>query len=134
MRDFSEFQSVRGDVGVATVEDCQITADYQSNDKRFRVGRVYLKPGANIPTQRHIHNSRHWTVVSGTADVHIGEQQKMLSESMSVSVPIGAFYSVKNSGLIPLEMVEVRIGCYLDDGDVEFEPRRTQHQNTSLQD
>lgn len=131
MRDFSEFRSVRGDFEVLPFEDYHIG---QSNDRRFHVGRVYLKPGARIPTQRHIHNSRHWTVVSGTADVQIGAHEKMVSECMSVSVPIGAFYTVRNSGLIPLEMVEVRMGCYLDDDDVEFEPHPTERENANSKD
>jgi len=49
-------------------------------DQRFQVKRIMIKPGACISSQMHHHRAEHWVVVSGTARVHRGDEEYLLTE------------------------------------------------------
>jgi mannose-1-phosphate guanylyltransferase/mannose-6-phosphate isomerase len=65
---------------------------------RFQVKRIVVKPGAALSLQSHIHRAEHWIVVSGTAQVTVGDEVKLLSENQSVYVPLGAIHRLANPG------------------------------------
>ena len=94
---------------------------YQTMDlgERFRVKRICVKPGAKLSLQKHYHRSEHWTLVRGTADIIIGHEARRLHENESVYIPQGAIHRLSNPGKIPIEMVEVQTGCYLEEDDIE---------------
>lgn len=93
---------------------------YDSIDmgERFQVKRITVKPGAKLSLQMHHHRAEHWIVVSGTALVTIGDEQKMLSENESTYIPIGEKHRLENPGVLPLEMIEVQSGSYLGEDDI----------------
>ncbi|MCX8990872.1 mannose-1-phosphate guanylyltransferase/mannose-6-phosphate isomerase, partial [Citrobacter portucalensis] len=43
---------------------------------------------------------------------------KLLAENESVYIPLGATHCLENPGKIPLDLIEVRSGSYLDEDDV----------------
>lgn len=57
-------------------------------------------------------------IVSGTARVTIGSETKILSENESVYIPLGVIHCLENPGKIPLDLIEVRSGSYLEEDDV----------------
>lgn len=93
---------------------------YDSIDigERFQVKRITVKPGAKLSLQMHHHRAEHWIVVSGTALVTIGEEEKLLSENESTYIPIGVTHRLENPGVVPLEMIEVQSGSYLGEDDI----------------
>ncbi|NSX08440.1 mannose-1-phosphate guanylyltransferase/mannose-6-phosphate isomerase [Pseudomonas lini] len=99
---------------------------YDSVDQghRYQVKRITVKPGHKLSVQLHHHRAEHWIVVSGTANVQIGDKQVLLSENQSTYIPIGVVHSLENPGRIPLELIEVQSGSYLGEDDiVRFEDR-----------
>lgn len=91
-------------------------------DQRFQVKRIMIKPGACISSQMHHHRAEHWVVVSGTARVHRGDEEYLLTENQSTYIPVGVPHRLTNPGKIPLEIIEVQSGSYLgEDGIVRFE-------------
>ncbi|HFL8598639.1 TPA: cupin domain-containing protein, partial [Escherichia coli] len=68
--------------------------------------------------QIHYHRTEHWIVVSGTAKVHYEDEIFLVSENESTYIPIGVPHFIENPGKIPLEIIEVRSGVYLDEDDV----------------
>ena len=56
-------------------------------DGRFRVKRIVVRPGAALSLQSHLHRAEHWIVVSGTAQVTVGDEVKLLTENQSTYVP-----------------------------------------------
>ncbi len=80
--------------------------------------RITVKPGEKLSVQMHHHRAEHWVVVSGTANVTIGEKTQMLSENESVYIPIGTVHALENPGKIPLELIEVQTGSYLGEDDI----------------
>ncbi|HGF1008951.1 TPA: mannose-1-phosphate guanylyltransferase/mannose-6-phosphate isomerase [Klebsiella pneumoniae] len=92
--------------------------DAISDGERFHVKKVTVKPGQRTTTQIHYHRAEHWVVVSGTAKVRNGEQTFLVTENESTYIPIGAPHSLENPGKVPLELIEVRTGAYLEEDDV----------------
>ncbi|WP_282146564.1 mannose-1-phosphate guanylyltransferase/mannose-6-phosphate isomerase [Alteromonas stellipolaris] len=85
---------------------------------RFKVKRITVKPNEKLSIQMHHHRAEHWVVVKGTAKVTIDEVSQIISENQSVYIPIGAIHSLENPGKIPLEIIEVQSGAYLDEDDI----------------
>ncbi len=91
---------------------------------RFQVKRLTIKPGAKLSVQMHHHRAEHWVVVSGSARVHIGEKTVLLTENQSTYIPVGETHSLENPGKIPLNIIEVQTGAYLEEDDiVRFEDK-----------
>lgn len=85
---------------------------------RYQVNRIRVKPGASLSLQVHHHRAEHWIVVKGTALVQRGEETMLLSENESTYIPVGVKHRLSNPGKIPLEIVEVQSGPYLEEDDV----------------
>lgn len=94
------------------------TSDAVSEGKRYHVRKVTVKPGERTATQIHYHRAEHWIVVTGTAKVYCGERIQLLTENESTYIPVGISHSLENPGKIPLEIIEVRTGAYLEDDDI----------------
>lgn len=93
---------------------------YTTLDKadRFQVKRIVVKPGQKLSFQMHYHRAEHWIVVQGTANVILGDQTYILSENQSIHIPLGMKHSLQNPGKIPLELIEVQSGTYLEEDDI----------------
>ncbi|MGN0918508.1 MAG: mannose-1-phosphate guanylyltransferase/mannose-6-phosphate isomerase [Oxalobacter sp.] len=85
---------------------------------RFQVKRIIVKPGEQNSLQMHYHRAEHWTVVSGTAEVTIGEKKMLVAENESVYIPLGTKHRIRNPGTIPLVFIEVQTGSYLGEDDI----------------
>ncbi|CAN7316606.1 mannose-1-phosphate guanylyltransferase/mannose-6-phosphate isomerase [Pararhizobium sp. LjRoot238] len=85
--------------------------------ERFEVKRLHVRPGRKISLQKHHHRSEHWIVVRGTAEITINGETRLLHENESVYIPQGVVHRLTNPGKIPLELIEVQTGSYLQDDD-----------------
>ncbi len=85
---------------------------------RYRINRILVNPGYHISTQMHYHRSEHWIVVSGTAKVICGGEERLLLPKQSTYVPMNTPHRVENPGVIPLVMIEVQNGEYLGEDDI----------------
>jgi len=75
--------------------------------ERFQVKQIVVNPGASLSLQMHHHRAEHWVVVSGTAEVQVGDAIQMLTEDQSVYIPIGSKHRLTNPGKLPLTLIEV---------------------------
>lgn len=93
---------------------------YESIDRgaRFQVKRIVVEPGGKLSLQKHMHRAEHWIVVRGTAEVTIDDTVRILGENESVYVPLGAVHRLANPGKIPVELIEVQTGSYLEEDDI----------------
>ncbi|MBF0211945.1 MAG: mannose-1-phosphate guanylyltransferase/mannose-6-phosphate isomerase [Magnetococcales bacterium] len=85
---------------------------------RFQVKRILVKPGSSLSLQRHHHRAEHWVVVSGTAEVTVGNSKILLTENQSTYIPLGEVHRLANPGKVPLEIIEVQSGSYLGEDDI----------------
>ncbi|NPA65386.1 MAG: mannose-1-phosphate guanylyltransferase/mannose-6-phosphate isomerase [Epsilonproteobacteria bacterium] len=98
------------------------------NADKFKVKILRVEPGKRLSLQKHLHRSEHWTVVEGTAFVEIDEKSQLLRPNESTYIPIGAIHRLSNKGKIPLKIIEVQVGEYLEEDDIiryEDDYRRT---------
>lgn len=86
---------------------------------RFQVKRLIIKPGSSLSLQMHHHRSEHWIIVRGTAAITIGDDTNLYGENESAYIPIGKKHRLANPGKIPLEIIEVQSGSYLEEDDIE---------------
>ncbi len=91
---------------------------------RYKVKHITVKPGEKLSVQMHYHRAEHWIVVSGTALVKNGEKELLLGENQSTFIPLGTIHALENPGKVPLELIEVQSGLYLEEDDIiRFEDR-----------
>jgi mannose-6-phosphate isomerase-like protein (cupin superfamily) len=86
---------------------------------RYKIKRIMLHPKAKLSLQLHHHRSEHWVVISGTARVTRGEELFDVHPNESTFIPISAKHRLENTGLIPLHIIEVQNGDYVDEDDIE---------------
>lgn len=93
---------------------------YQTMDigERFRVKRIQVTPGRKLSLQRHHHRAEHWVVVRGTAEVTRDGETLIVRENESVFLPQGCTHRLANPGRIPVEIIEVQTGAYLEEDDI----------------
>jgi len=85
---------------------------------RFAVQSMMIKPGKRLSHQSHLHRAEHWVVVSGTVEITINGETRLLTENQSAYVPLGARHTLQNPGKIPVRMIEVQSGTYLNEDDI----------------
>lgn len=85
---------------------------------RHKVKHITVKPGEGLSVQMHHHRAEHWVVVRGTARVRRGDSAYLVTENQSTFIPVGEVHSLENPGVIPLEMIEVQSGGYLEEDDI----------------
>jgi mannose-1-phosphate guanylyltransferase/mannose-6-phosphate isomerase len=86
---------------------------------RYKIKRVVVNPAQKLSLQTHAHRSEHWVVVKGTAKVSIGDQEIIIHENESAYVPQSTLHRLENAGKIPVEIIEVQNGEYLEEDDIE---------------
>jgi len=96
---------------------------------RYRIKKITVKPGEALSLQLHYHRSEHWIVVKGTAKVVLEDENGKLREyfvheNESIYVPKTTKHRLINPGKIPLEIIEVQVGEYVEEDDiVRFEDK-----------
>lgn len=86
---------------------------------RYKIKHVVVNPGEKLSLQKHSHRSEHWVVVKGTAKIVIGDKEIFVHENESAYVPQSTLHRLENEGKIPVEIIEVQNGEYLEEDDIE---------------
>lgn len=84
----------------------------------YRVRKVEMDPGASLTMQMHYHRSEHWTVISGTGKTIINDKESIFTENQSTYIPMGVKHKLSNPGKIPLIIIEVQSGKYINEDDI----------------
>ena len=85
----------------------------------FKIKRIEVAPGARLSLQSHKRRSEHWVVVSGTATVTNGGEVLTVHKNQSTYIPIGTKHRLENLGSEPLHIVEIQVGEYLGEDDIQ---------------
>jgi len=93
-------------------------AEQMFKGERFAVKRIVIDPRCRTSLQRHINRAEHWIVVGGTATVTINDKTTIITENESIYVPVAQWHRIANEGRVPLELIEVRTGAYIEEDDV----------------
>jgi mannose-1-phosphate guanylyltransferase len=88
------------------------------DNPKYKIKRIEVKPQGRLSLQKHFHRSEHWTVVSGTAVVTLGEREIPLRANESIYIPMGELHRLQNAGKLNLVIIETQIGDYLGEDDI----------------
>lgn len=84
----------------------------------YKMKKIVVSPEQRLSLQLHYHRSEHWVVIGGTAKVTIGESEQMVHKNQSVFIPPSTKHRLENPGRMPLEIIEVQNGDYLEEDDI----------------
>ena len=84
-----------------------------------KVKQFVVRPGSRLSLQRHRRRAEHWQVVRGAAVVTCGKEIVRLLPGGSIDIPLGALHRVESVGAENLVVVEVQMGEYLGEDDIE---------------
>lgn len=84
----------------------------------YKTKRIMVKPGAKLSMQMHHHRAEHWVVIAGTAKIVNGDQEMFLEENQSTYIPKTHRHRLENPGKIPLQIIEIQTGPYLEEDDI----------------
>ena len=116
-------QSVTYAVGDADVRPWGTWSVIASGDG-YICKEITVQPGQTLSLQNHQHRSEHWIILSGIADVTLGDEVLRMERDQTVFIPKTVKHRIANPGDDPLRFVEVQVGQILDENDIErFEDR-----------
>ncbi len=90
-----------------------------ADETDHKVKRIVVKPGARLSLQRHKKRQEHWLVVAGKATVTLNDSVITLEPGMAVDIPREALHRVENKEKTPLVFIEVQLGEYFGEDDIE---------------
>lgn len=95
----------------------------------FNVKKITIDPGCASSTQTHSKRAEHWVIVSGTAQVTLNGEIRVLNENESLYIPALAKHRIENLTNEPLVLIEVQTGSYLKEDDIarEEDPYLLEH-------
>ena len=76
----------------------------------FKVKRIVVDPGQKLSLQVHQHRAEHWVVVTGTAQVTIGQEIRLVANNQSVYIPQKTPHRLENPTVEPIQLIEVQPG------------------------
>jgi mannose-1-phosphate guanylyltransferase/mannose-6-phosphate isomerase len=86
---------------------------------RYKIKRIVIKPHEKLSLQAHRHRSEHWVVISGTAKVTRDSESFFVHPNESTYIPVSTKHRLENPGWIPLQIIEVQNGDYVEEDDIE---------------
>jgi mannose-6-phosphate isomerase len=90
-----------------------------SDEEDHKVKRITVEPGRRLSLQRHKQRKEHWFVVSGESLVTIDGKDTKAVSGQAVDIPQGALHRVENKGKEKLVYIEVQLGSYFGEDDIE---------------
>lgn len=87
----------------------------------YTIRRISIMPKAKIKLQLHHHRSEHWIVISGVAKITKGNKVYYVHPNESTYIPRSTKHRIENTGAIPLQIIEVQNGEYLEEDLIRFE-------------
>lgn len=78
--------------------------------KSYKVKKITIFPGKELSMHVHQLRTEHWSVVSGTATIQLGDTLEEYGQNESIYVPKGTPHQVANRSTEDLVIIEVSIG------------------------
>jgi mannose-6-phosphate isomerase len=84
-----------------------------------KVKLITVTPGKRLSYQRHEKRAEHWVVVDGPLHVTIDGEVLEVPSGGCVDIGIGVAHRAENRGDSPATFVEVQLGTYFGEDDIE---------------
>jgi len=83
-----------------------------------KVKLLHVLPGERLSLQKHKHRNETWYVVQGVAKVTKDKEKFTMETGDSVIIEKNQLHRLENSGVIPLQIIEVQTGSYFGEDDI----------------
>jgi len=87
--------------------------------ENYKVKRIEVMPGKRLSYQRHARRSEHWFITRGTAKVTLNDREILVKTGSSIDIAVGAKHRVENPESEPLVFIEIQVGDYFGEDDIE---------------
>ena len=84
----------------------------------YKIRKIKVVQEKKISYHLHHHRSEHWIVVKGMAKVTIDDIERFVPAGESIFIKPGQKHKLENPGKLPLEIIEVQMGDYLEEDDI----------------
>jgi len=84
-----------------------------------QVKEICVAAGQILSLQKHHHRAEHWVLVSGEGEVELNDEKKAIKQNEHVFIPKNSVHRLANTGTEPLILIEVQIGDYFGEDDIE---------------
>ena len=85
----------------------------------YQVKRITVAPGQKLSLQYHHKRAEHWVITQGKAIVQIGDEEFETASGEYRYIPLGEKHRLTNIGDRKLVLIEVQVGDYLGEDDIE---------------
>jgi mannose-1-phosphate guanylyltransferase/mannose-6-phosphate isomerase len=85
----------------------------------FQVKRILVNPRSALSLQSHQHRAEHWVMLTGAGRVECDDAVIDLQPNESTFIPKGSKHRLSNLSNAPIELIEVQVGDYLGEDDIE---------------
>ncbi len=85
----------------------------------YKVKRIVVEPGRRLSYQKHAKRREIWTIAAGTALAILDGKEIPLKSGDTIEIPRGAAHRMANTGKGPLAFIEVQLGSYFGEDDIE---------------
>lgn len=84
-----------------------------------KVKRLEVDPSQRLSYQRHAQRREHWLVVTGVATITLDDVEHTRRVGESIDIAQGAWHRLANRGVELLTVIEVQLGEYFGEDDIE---------------
>lgn len=85
----------------------------------YKVKKILVKPNQRLSLQKHFKRAEQWVVTEGTPYIVNGNSAKVYNPGENIFIPKEAIHRIENRGNVPAVIIEVQIGDYLGEDDIE---------------
>jgi len=85
----------------------------------FVIKEISVNSGHELSLQSHRHRAEHWVILTGDAEVTLGEATMYRGVDESVFIPVNTVHRIKNIGNDVLTFIEIQTGSLLSEDDIE---------------
>ncbi len=87
--------------------------------KGYKIKRIEVLPNKRLSLQSHQHRNEHWVVIKGRAEVVNADKILTLYENESTYIKAGDKHRLSNATNEVLIIIEVQVGGYMGEDDIE---------------
>ncbi len=85
----------------------------------YQAKRLVVRPGQRLSYQSHQRRAERWIVAAGVARVTLDGDTRDYDVGEMLSIPVGMKHRLANAGTVETVIIEVQIGSYLGEDDIE---------------
>jgi mannose-6-phosphate isomerase len=90
-----------------------------ADEADYKVKRITVEPGQRLSYQKHAQRRELWTIAAGNAIATLDGREITLKPGDTLEIPVGAAHRIGNPGEKPLAFIEVQLGSYFGEDDIE---------------